>query len=71
MSREELRQRYLEINGAHPMSGADDAYVTRQFRVLEELCAEQGRDVEAVRRSLATHHSSVLKFNTNFFAQNF
>ena len=52
MSREELRQRYLEINGVHPMSGADDAYVTRQFRVLEELCAEQGRDVEAVRRRM-------------------
>ena len=50
MSREELRQRYLEINGDHPMSEADDAYVTRQFRVLEELCAEQDREVEAVRR---------------------
>ncbi|MFC5267748.1 DUF6058 family natural product biosynthesis protein [Kribbella qitaiheensis] len=50
MSRDELRQRYLEINGDHPMSEADDAYVTRQFRVLDELCAEQGRDVEAVRR---------------------
>jgi len=52
MSREELRQRYLEINGVHPMSEADDAYVTRQFRVLDQLCAEQGRDVEAVRRRM-------------------
>jgi hypothetical protein len=49
MSREELRQRYLEINGVHPMSEADDAYVTRQFRVLDDLCTEQGRDIETVR----------------------
>ncbi len=50
MSREAVRQRFLEINGDHPMSAEDDAYVTRQFRVLEELCAEQGRDVDDVRQ---------------------
>ncbi|ADB29484.1 hypothetical protein Kfla_0360 [Kribbella flavida DSM 17836] len=50
MSREAIRQRYLEINGDHPMTAEDDAYVTRQFRVLDELCAEQGRDADEVRR---------------------
>ena len=50
MSREAVRQRYLEINGVHPMSPADDGYVSRQFRVLEELCAEHGRDVEETRQ---------------------
>lgn len=50
MTREALAARFLEINGAHPMSAADDAYVTRQYRVLAELCAEAGRDVGQVRR---------------------
>ncbi|MEU4390341.1 DUF6058 family natural product biosynthesis protein [Kribbella sp. NPDC023855] len=49
MSRAAVRQRYLEINGVHPMTADDDAYVTRQFRVLDELCAEHGRDADAVR----------------------
>jgi hypothetical protein len=50
MSREAVRQRYLEINGVHPMSPADDAYVSRQFRVLDELCAEHGRDADEARQ---------------------
>jgi hypothetical protein len=49
MNRAAVRQRYLEINGVHPMTAEDDAYVNRQFRVLEELCAEHGRDAEEVR----------------------
>lgn len=50
--RDAIRQRFLEINGDHPMSAEDDAYVTKQFRVLEELCAEQGRDVDEVRQMM-------------------
>jgi hypothetical protein len=50
MSREAVRQRFLEINGVHPMSAADDDYVTKQFRVLDELCAEQGREADEVRQ---------------------
>ncbi|GAA1591881.1 hypothetical protein GCM10009789_52490 [Kribbella sancticallisti] len=50
MSREAIKQRFLEINGDHPMTAEDDAYVTRQFRVLDELCAEQGRDANEARR---------------------
>jgi hypothetical protein len=50
MSRDAIRQRFLEINGDHPMTPDDDAYVTRQFRVLDELCAEHGRDADEARR---------------------
>lgn len=49
MSRAAVRQRFLEINGVHPMTAEDDAYVTKQFRVLDELCAEYGRDADDVR----------------------
>ncbi|MGW8790446.1 DUF6058 family natural product biosynthesis protein [Streptomyces althioticus] len=45
-----LAERYREVNGDHPMTAADDAYVTAQFVVLEELCAARGRDTDAVRR---------------------
>ncbi|MEV6106392.1 DUF6058 family natural product biosynthesis protein [Streptomyces sp. NPDC051940] len=41
--------RYTEVNGEHPMTAADDAYVSAQFTVLEELCATRGRDAAEVR----------------------
>jgi hypothetical protein len=50
MSQDAVRQRFLEINGVHPMTAEDDEYVTKQFRVLTELCAEAGRDVAEVRQ---------------------
>lgn len=34
--------RFVEVNGEHPMTPADDAYVDRHFVTLEELCV--GRD---------------------------
>ncbi|MFF6999012.1 DUF6058 family natural product biosynthesis protein [Streptomyces sp. NPDC008313] len=46
----QLAERFREVNGDHPMTDADDAYVSAQFVTLEELCAVQGRDAEAVRR---------------------
>jgi hypothetical protein len=49
MTQEALAARFREINGVHPMSAEDDAYVSRQYRVLTELCAEHGRDVDEVR----------------------
>jgi hypothetical protein len=49
MSRAAVRQRFLQINGSHPMVAEDDEYVTKQFRVLDELCAEYGRDADEVR----------------------
>lgn len=41
---------FREVNGDHPMAGDDDAYVSAQFVALEELCAADGRDADAVRR---------------------
>ncbi|MER5781777.1 DUF6058 family natural product biosynthesis protein [Streptomyces mobaraensis] len=48
--KQRLAERFREVNGDHPMTGADDAYVSAQFVTLEELCATHGRDADAVRR---------------------
>ncbi|MDN3029253.1 DUF6058 family natural product biosynthesis protein [Streptomyces sp. S.PB5] len=48
--KQQLVERFLEVNGDHPMTDADDAYVSAQFVVLEELCAGLGREADAVRR---------------------
>jgi len=46
----EVAERFREVNGDHPMTPADDAYVTAQFVPLAELCAAHGRDLGEVRR---------------------
>ncbi|WP_435856332.1 DUF6058 family natural product biosynthesis protein [Streptomyces longwoodensis] len=46
----QLVERFQEVNGDHPMTDADDAYVSAQFVTLEELCAVHGRESDAVRR---------------------
>ncbi|WP_017569199.1 DUF6058 family natural product biosynthesis protein [Nocardiopsis halotolerans] len=46
----QLAERFREVNGDHPMTDADDAYVSARFVALEELCALHGRDADAVRR---------------------
>ncbi|WP_431992064.1 DUF6058 family natural product biosynthesis protein [Streptomyces albogriseolus] len=48
--KQRLAERFREVNGDHPMTAADDAYVSAQFVVLEELCAVQGRDADEVRQ---------------------
>lgn len=48
--KQQLVERFREVNGDHPMTDADDAYVSAQFVALEELCAAHGRDADAVRR---------------------
>ncbi len=48
--KQRLAERFREVNGDHPMTDADDAYVSAQFVVLEELCAVRGRDADEVRR---------------------
>jgi hypothetical protein len=48
--KQQLAERFREVNGDHPMTEADDAYVSEQFVALDELCAVQGRDSDAVRR---------------------
>ncbi|MFB7575617.1 DUF6058 family natural product biosynthesis protein [Streptomyces sp. NPDC056165] len=48
--KQQLAERFREVNGDHPMTDADDVYVSAQFVALEELCAVHGRDADAVRR---------------------
>ncbi|MFG2591342.1 DUF6058 family natural product biosynthesis protein [Streptomyces sp. NPDC048438] len=48
--KQQLAERFREVNGDHPMTDADDAYVSAQFVALEELCAVHGRDLDAVRQ---------------------
>ncbi|MBB4981591.1 MULTISPECIES: DUF6058 family natural product biosynthesis protein [Streptomyces] len=46
----ETAARFREVNGDHPMTADDDAYVTAQFVPLEALCGALGRDPDEVRR---------------------
>ncbi|MFE9039835.1 DUF6058 family natural product biosynthesis protein [Streptomyces sp. NPDC007818] len=48
--RRRVAERFREVNGDHPMSAADDAYVSAQFVPLDELCAARGREADEVRR---------------------
>jgi hypothetical protein len=48
--KQQLADRFREVNGDHPMTPADDTYVTAQFAVLEDLCAAHGRDADEIRR---------------------
>ncbi|GAA3398867.1 DUF6058 family natural product biosynthesis protein [Streptomyces roseoviridis] len=49
---EELARRFREVNGDHPMTAADDTYVSARFTPLEDLCAARGRGVARVRRRM-------------------
>ncbi|OQR65769.1 hypothetical protein B6E66_01435 [Streptomyces maremycinicus] len=46
----QLAERFREVNGDHPMTEADDAYVSAQFVTLEALCTVHGRDADRIRR---------------------
>lgn len=48
--KQQLAERFREVNGDHPMTDADDLYVSAQFLALEELCAVHGRDIDVARR---------------------
>ncbi|SCL33137.1 hypothetical protein GA0070624_4664 [Micromonospora rhizosphaerae] len=48
--RRRVAERFREVNGEHLMTAADNAYVSEEFVVLEELCAAAGRDPDDVRR---------------------
>jgi hypothetical protein len=52
----QLADRFREVNGDHPMTAADDAYVTAQFTVLEAVCAAHGRDADEIRRLMLAQH---------------
>ncbi|WP_369142624.1 DUF6058 family natural product biosynthesis protein [Streptomyces sp. R44] len=45
----EIAERFREVNGEHPMTAEDDAYVSAQFVPLETLCGRWGRDADEVR----------------------
>ncbi|MGW8762556.1 DUF6058 family natural product biosynthesis protein [Streptomyces sp. NPDC055815] len=45
----EIAERFREVNGRHPMTAADDAYVSAQFVPLDTLCGRLGRDADEVR----------------------
>ncbi|MFG3188297.1 DUF6058 family natural product biosynthesis protein [Streptomyces omiyaensis] len=48
--RRRVAERFREVNGDHPMTAADDAYVSAQFVPLDRLCAAHGREADQVRR---------------------
>ncbi|WP_067806393.1 DUF6058 family natural product biosynthesis protein [Actinomadura formosensis] len=45
-----LAARFREVNGDHPMTAADDAYVTAWYTGLREVCRAAGRDTGETRR---------------------
>lgn len=47
-----IRDRFVETNGEHPMSGADEAHVRQHFR---PVTAEQVADIAAGRRPLPSY----------------
>jgi hypothetical protein len=46
---DQVAARYLEVNGDHPMTPADDAYVRRHFVTLDELCLGRDETPDEVR----------------------
>jgi len=57
--KQQLADRFREVNGDHPMTAADDAYVSRQFAVLEDLCAAHGHDADEARRLMLQRRLSL------------
>jgi hypothetical protein len=48
--REHVAKRYLQLNGDHPMTAEDDAYVNEYFVTVETLARQQGVDADEIRR---------------------
>jgi hypothetical protein len=44
--------RFLAVNGDHPMTAEDDAYVSEHFLSVEELAASSGVDASQLRRHI-------------------
>lgn len=47
-----IARRYRVVNGDHPMSPVDDAYVDRQFVPLDDLAAAHGVDPDGLREQV-------------------
>lgn len=50
--RSDVARRFLALNGEHPMTEADDTYVDEYFVPLARLCADRGRELDAVRADM-------------------
>lgn len=48
----QLRHRYLEVNGDHPMTAEDDAYVDTYFSSLETVAAARALPGDHVREAM-------------------
>ena len=48
----QVAARYAEVNGEHPMTSADDAYVDKYFVPLGDLCERKSISVDTIRRSM-------------------
>jgi hypothetical protein len=49
---EQIRARYLEVNGSHPMTAEDDAYVSTYFASLSSVAAARSITADDVRTSM-------------------
>lgn len=47
-----VQARFTAVNGAHPMTVADDAYVTKHFVSLDELCSNRQETPAEVRERM-------------------
>ncbi|MEV8443281.1 DUF6058 family natural product biosynthesis protein [Actinosynnema sp. NPDC051121] len=50
--RSAIVRRYLELNGSHPMTTEDDAYVDEYYAPLAAVCARRGVEPDEVRRQM-------------------
>ena len=49
---EQVRARYLEVNGSHPMTAEDDAYVSTYFASLSSVASARSLTSDDVRSSM-------------------
>lgn len=47
--RQQVIRRYLKLNGTHPMSYVDDAYVNQYYVTLDDLCASRLDEPDRIR----------------------
>ncbi|MEV0644662.1 DUF6058 family natural product biosynthesis protein [Phytomonospora sp. NPDC050363] len=50
--RETVAERFLALNGDHPMTPADDAYVTEHYATLDEICAGRRETPDELREHI-------------------
>ncbi len=50
--REQVRARFVELNGEHPMTAEDDAYVSTYFSSVESVASARSLTADEVRASM-------------------